>query len=979
VLLSALACGALVSPTVIAAADPVAPIDAPHATDRVLVSWTAGAGLSLRAAAIGAVRAVSSERVSPVSGSAVLLQLPRGLGVELALRRLAAMPGVEFAEPDYLVRTADVSDDTYYSSGALWGMYGDASSPANQYGSGAAEAWAAGYTGSRGVYVGVIDEGIQFSHPDLAANIWTNPFDPVDGVDNDGNGYVDDVHGWDFYNNDATVYDGGSFASQDDHGTHVAGTIGAAGGNGAGVAGINWQVTIVPAKFLGPDGGYVSDAISALDYLTDLHARHGLDIVATNNSWGGGTVDPLLQAAIRRAGDAGMLFVAAAGNESSNNDTTASFPSNLTCTEHANGTPRGYDCIIAVAATTSSGGLASFSSYGATKVDLGAPGAGVWSTVPVSSYASYSGTSMATPHVTGALALCASIGGLRGGELLAALMSSVAPTASLAGKTVSGGRLDIGAMVAACAPPSAPVSGEPSDLAAVALGPRSVALSWIDGAQNETAVEIQGAPGSGGGCGTFADIGQAPSNTTGFTAEDLVPDSDYCFRVRATNSYQGGSASAWSNTATVTTPSLPNYDCGLTTYSWIDATAAGYALNDDSQVRVNLPAGFAFSFYGTPAAWIDISANGYLDIGTVNDPEQPWANTALPNATEPNGIAAAWWDDLNPAGATKVFVQTVGVAPHRVFVVEWMDVAPFGSGWSSGVTFEALLEEGTGAISFAYKDVTAGLAGFDSGAGATIGVEEQSGGVATQISYNQPTLSAGTAYRCTTDGSSPPDTTAPAAASPAATVPAPQTLGTTATVHLSWAPSVDASGIVAYDLQYSKSGGSWITVALGNPTATSVDFGVTVSKSYVFRLRAHDSVGNVGAWASSAVRVNLLQEGAASVTYSGQFKLASQSGASGGHVRKTGVAGRVAKLTFSGAGVAFVTTLGPARGIVAIWLDGALMTTLDLYSPTLKTKRIIWAAATGAGSHTLEIRPIGARNAASSSNRVDVDAFLVQP
>ena len=115
------------------------------------------------------------------------------------------------------------------------------------------------------------------------------------------------------------------------------------------------------------------------------------------------------------------------------------------------------------------------------------------------------------------------------------------------------------------------------------------------------------------------------------------------------------------------------------------------------------------------------------------------------------------------------------------------------------------------------------------------------------------------------------------------------------------------------------------------------------------------------------------------MTYLGKFKLAKLSGASGGHVRRAGAAGRVATLTFNGAGAAFVTTLGPARGIVAIWLDGTLMTTLDLYSPTLKTKRVVWAVATGAGSHTLQIRPTGTRNAASSSSRIDIDAFLVRP
>ncbi|MEP7360890.1 MAG: S8 family serine peptidase [Chloroflexota bacterium] len=977
-MLGVFACLAIVLPTTVAGADPVVPISAPHATNRVLISWTNGAGSGVVADALSAVHGLSSTRVSAAKGAPFSLTLPRGLSVETAIKRLSNLYGVAAVEPDYLMTTQVTSNDPKFTGGSQWDMYSDSSSPSNQYGSAAAGAWAAGYTGSRSVYVGVIDEGIQFNHPELSANIWTNQWDLVDGVDNDHNGYVDDVHGWDFFNNDSSVYDGSSFDHQDSHGTHVSGTIGAVGGNGTGMAGINWAVTIVPAKFLGPNGGYVSAAISALDYLTDLHSRHGLDIVATNNSWGGGSVDPLLQAAIKRAGDAGMLFVAAAGNDSANNDAGSAFPSNLTCTEHADGTPRGYDCVIAVAAIDKFGALSSFSNYGATTVELGAPGSDIWSTVPVNSYASYNGTSMATPHVTGALALCASIGGLRGGDLRAALMNSVQPTASLAGKTVSGGRLDIGAMVAQCEPSAAPVSGGPTNLTASASAPTSIDLSWSDDATGETAFQVQRALGAAGTCATFGDIAEVPAGSTSFSAAGLTPGTEYCFRVRASNNYQGGTTSAWSNTAIATTPPLPSYDCAPTAYAWIEATATSYSLVDDEQVRVSLPAGFDFDYYAVAATWIDISSNGYLDIGTANDPTQPWMNTALPDPTQPTGIAAPWWDDLNPGGAAKIFSQTIGVAPHRTFVVEWSDVAPFAPGATSGVTFEALLEETTGAITFAYKDVSAGLAGFDNGAGATVGLEDQTGSTATQIGYNQPVLSSNSAYRCTTDGSSPSDTTAPSASRPTPTIVAPQTLGATAAVHLAWVQSTDASGISSYDLQYSKAGGSWITVTLGNPTATSVDLSVTPGKNYTFRLRAHDGSGNVGAWATSSIKVKLLQEGAAGVTYSGVFKLVSVSGASGGKVRQTSVAGRSATLTFTGSSVALVSTLGPARGIVSIWLDGSLKSTLDLYSASLKTKRVVWSVATGAGLHTLEVRVTGTHSGASSSSRVDVDAFLVQ-
>lgn len=416
----------------------------------VLIQFRPGAGAAAKARARARAGAeldeiiVAEDERQDGKGDLEVARLAPGLAIAAAVRGLEQDPAVEFAEPNYVYYHTATSNDPYYTNGSLWGMYGDASSPANQYGSQAAEAWARGRTGSRTVYVGVIDEGIQVTHPDLAANVWTNPFDPADGVDNDRNGYVDDVHGWDFDGNNNTVYDGGSRGSLDDHGTHVAGTIGAVGGNGAGVAGVNWQVTMISGKFLGRRGGTTANAIRAVDYFTDLKVRHGLNIVATNNSWGGGGFSQGLLDAITRAARQNILFVAAAGNGGSDqvgddNDTTPSYPSNYNTTSGA-----GWDAVIAVAAITSSGARSSFSNYGATTVDLGAPGSGVISTTALNTYSSYGGTSMATPHVTGAAALYASIYGVQGVAIRDAIIGSTIPTASLSGRTVTGGRLNAG-------------------------------------------------------------------------------------------------------------------------------------------------------------------------------------------------------------------------------------------------------------------------------------------------------------------------------------------------------------------------------------------------------------------------------------------------------------------------------------------------------------------------------------------------------
>ena len=423
----------------------------------VLVQFQPGVNEQARAevrALAGAQIADELQNVSMVrAGSGMLerLSLQPGTSVEDAIRRLENNPNVRYAEPNWIYTPAAVSNDTYYTNGQLWGMYGDdlpaAVGPAgttNQFGSQAEKAWNYGFTGSSNVFVGIIDEGFQYAHPDLAANSWTNPFDPLDGIDNDSNGYIDDIHGWDFFYNDNSTYDG----TVDDHGTHVAGTIGGQGGNGAGVAGVNWSTTMISTKFLGPSGGSTTGAVQALDYLTDLKVRHGINIVASNNSWGGGGFSQALLDAINRAANQGILFVAAAGNSNLNNDASASYPSNYSTVAGA-----GYEAVIAVASITSTGAKSSFSSYGANTVDLGAPGSAIVSSVPDSTYASYSGTSMATPHVTGAVALYASkYPGVSANNIRNAILSSARATTSLSGITVTGGRLDVYAALAVTPP-----------------------------------------------------------------------------------------------------------------------------------------------------------------------------------------------------------------------------------------------------------------------------------------------------------------------------------------------------------------------------------------------------------------------------------------------------------------------------------------------------------------------------------------------
>lgn len=350
--------------------------------------------------------------------------------MEEVLTTLNALPEVDYAEPNYILQatatTTAVTDPMY---GQLWGMKNTGQMiewiPGKSGMDIKAETAWARTKGSTSVVVAVIDTGTDINHPDIKDRIWKNPGEIAgDGIDNDRNGYIDDVNGWDFYNMDNGVYD---YWDGDEHGTHVSGTI-AGTSNTIGVIGVAPNVKIMPLKFLGPSGGYTSDAILAINYAK----AKGVKI--TNNSWGGGGFSQALMDAIKNSNS---IFIAAAGNDGVNIDTTPQYPASYNLPN-----------ILAVAAINNQGNMADFSNYGSIGVDVAAPGESILSTVPGSGYEYFNGTSMATPHVSGVAALMLS----RNLSTLPltikdSIMKTVVPLSSLKGKIVTGGLVNAGAAV----------------------------------------------------------------------------------------------------------------------------------------------------------------------------------------------------------------------------------------------------------------------------------------------------------------------------------------------------------------------------------------------------------------------------------------------------------------------------------------------------------------------------------------------------
>jgi subtilisin family serine protease/regulation of enolase protein 1 (concanavalin A-like superfamily) len=782
-----------------------------HRSDRILIRASKGADEGKLQALHRALGSGVLRKVAAAGGTEVI-KLPPGLDVAKALERFRASGAVEFAEPDYLVQPLLAPNDFHYVNQDQWNLHNQGIYGGTPGADIMAEAAWDLRTDASNIIVAVIDSGVRYTHEDLAANMWVNPGESgtdaqgrdkrTNGVDDDANGYVDDVHGMNVLNGSGNPWDDWG------HGTHVAGIVGAVGNNGLGVAGVAWRVKIMACKFITGAGQYsVSDAITCLDY-----ARvKGAKIVTA--SWGGYAFQSqALRDALTALRNAGILVAAAAGNDNSNNDTMPLYPASYD-----------LDNIVAVAATDRTDNRAGWSNYGAASVDLGAPGAPVFSTFADSdrAYRYYDGTSMAAPHVAGAAALIwARFPADTHQQVIQRMISTADPLPSLAGRTRSGGRLNLAAALGSSAPPPpAPAPAAPTALGGSASSATVVNLTWTDNANNETGFEIERSTDNV----TFVASGTAAANATSATVTGLTGGTTYRFRIRAVHAT---AASAYSNIATVATPTAPPPPAGSWQNTDIGAVAAAGSAAES---------GGTLTLRGSGSDIWDNADEFHFRYQTLNGDGQIVARVTGLTNTNSWAKAGVMMRETLATGSRHAFMCVTvaqGTAFQRRTETNGASASTSGFAGSALPKWLRLTRAGN---TFTAEESSNGTSWTQVGtATLAVGASLQVGLAIT--SHNDGTLGTATFDNVSvTGGSTPPPPPPPPAVATPTNLAA--TAVSAAQINLSWIDN--ATNETGYQVERSTDQSTFTLITtLGSGATAFADTGRAAATTYYYRVRA---------------------------------------------------------------------------------------------------------------------------------------------
>jgi subtilisin family serine protease len=595
-----------------------------------------------------------------------------------AVAALRQQPDVIDAEPNYILK-ADVNpNDPRFNEQYAPPLIG------------APQAWdtRTGSSGAGRVVIGVIDQGIDFNHPDLAANIWINPGEiPNNNVDDDGNGFKDDVRGFNFVDNDGTTFSG---QASEDHASHVAGIAGAVGNNGVGIAGVNWSVGLMSLRFLDEDGfGSTSDAIDAIQYARTMRnlwdttgGTKGANIRVLNASFGGALFSQQFLDAINQANTSGLLFVAAAGNVDNgtiepNNDLVPHFPSNF---DAAN--------IISVAASNASDTLTSFSHFGATTVDIAAPGNAILSTTPNNTYSSFSGTSMAAPQVSGAAALLwAQNPNLTVQQVKNLLIADGSVFASLSDKILSQRRLNVGNSMAGLISGDATPPGTVGSFHINSQNGRNLNVGWTasgdDGAGGGNA-SLYRIDFTDGGTGQVTTLkGVIPKNSGSLQSVDIRIPFKHLLGTLTLREFDNAGNEGTPATLPVGVPLSAGDPYTISVGSSAALTSGGSRINldgDDRYADFILP--FSFPFFGSNFTELTISTNGNLffsepprriglDPGVLDDADDP---PGSPRALGGYKMIAGLWEDIDLSTSKRADAGVYVTQSANQIIFRWQGV-----------------------------------------------------------------------------------------------------------------------------------------------------------------------------------------------------------------------------------------------------------------------------------------------------------------